>query len=200
MAGRFFRSWKATSAAAKTKPGKLNYSSGGNGTNLHIAAELFMMMAGVSMVHVPYKGGAPALIDLVGGQIDLMFETVPTAMQYVKNGKLKGLAVTTLQRSGMMPAVPTISEAGLKGYEVILWHGLIAPKGLPKPILDRMHAEGKLCQIDANTGIVHQTAPLGGRLVSHNGHSRRMDLSAWRPKPWWRCGPGSRLVVRASKQ
>ena len=128
-------------ALIKARPAKLTFGSSGVGTSQHIAAELFMMTAGVSMVHVPYKGGAPALIDLVGGQIDLMFETVPTAMQYVKNGKLKGLAVTTLARSGMLPAVPTIAEAGLKGYGFRGWIGLAAPAATPREIINRLNRE-----------------------------------------------------------
>jgi tripartite-type tricarboxylate transporter receptor subunit TctC len=128
-------------ALAKSRPGKLTFGTSGVGTSQHIAAELFMAMTGVNMVHIPYKGGAPALIDTVGGQVDLMFETAPTAIPHVKSGKLKALAVTTLQRSGMLPDVPTLSEAGLKGYEFRGWIGLVAPAATPKDVVARLHAE-----------------------------------------------------------
>lgn len=128
-------------ALAKARPGALTFGSSGVGASQHMAAEMFMAMTGVNMVHVPYKGGAPALIDLVGGQIDVMFETAPTAIPYVKSGKLKGLAVTTMQRSGMLPDVPTLNEAGLKGFEFRGWIGLLAPAAVPKDIVTRLNAE-----------------------------------------------------------
>jgi len=126
-------------ALAKSRPGKLTYGSSGVGASQHMAAELFIAMTGVDMVHVPYKGGAPATLDLVGGQIDLMFETTPSAGPYVKQGRLKALGVTTLQRSGMLPDVPTLSEAGLKGYEFRGWIGLVAPAAIPKNIVTKLH-------------------------------------------------------------
>lgn len=128
-------------ALAKSRPGNLNFGSGGVGASQHICAELFMMMTGVKMVHVVYKGGGPAMIELVGGQIDLMFETAPSAIPYAKSGKLKALGVTTLQRSGMLPNVPTMDEAGVKGYEFLSWMGLVAPAGVPKEIIERLNAE-----------------------------------------------------------
>lgn len=128
-------------ALAKARPGAMTFGSSGVGASQHMAAEMFMSMTGVNMVHVPYKGGAPALIDLVGGQIDVMFETAPTAIPYVKSGKLKGLAVTTMQRSGMLPNVPTLNEAGLKGFEFRGWIGLLAPAAVPKDIVTRLNAE-----------------------------------------------------------
>ena len=128
-------------ALAKARPGKLTYATSGVGSSQHIAAELFMMMTGVSMVHVPYKGGAPALIDVVGGQVDLMFETAPSAMQYVKNGRVRSLGVTTLRRNGMLQDVPTLSEAGLNGYEFRGWIGLVAPAAVPRDIITRLNSE-----------------------------------------------------------
>jgi tripartite-type tricarboxylate transporter receptor subunit TctC len=128
-------------ALVRSRPGKLTFASSGMATSQHIAAELFMLMTGVNMVHIPYKGGAPALIDTVGGQVDLMFETAPTAIPFVKSGKLKALGVTTLKRSGMLPDVPTLNEAGVKGYEFRGWIGLVAPAATPKDVTAKLHAE-----------------------------------------------------------
>ena len=124
---------------AKSKPGKLTFGSSGVGASQHMAAELFMMMTGVNMKHVPYKGGGPAMVDLIGGHIDLMLETAPSAIPFVNSGKVKALAVTTLQRSGRLPNVPTLDEAGLKGYEFRGWIGLVAPAGVPKEIIAKLH-------------------------------------------------------------
>lgn len=124
---------------AKSKPGKLTFGSSGVGASQHMAAELFMMMTGVNMKHVPYKGGGPAMVDLIGGHIDLMLETAPSAIPFVHSGKVKALAVTTLQRSGRLPNVPTLDEAGLKGYEFRGWIGLVAPAGVPKEIIAKLH-------------------------------------------------------------
>jgi tripartite-type tricarboxylate transporter receptor subunit TctC len=128
-------------ALAKSRPSVLNYGSSGIGNSQHMAAELFNYYAGVKLVHVPYKGGAPALIDLVGGQIDLMFETMPTAMPYARNGKLRALGVTIAQRSQAYPDIPTIREAGLAQYEYRGWIGLLAPAGTPQDILARLNSE-----------------------------------------------------------
>lgn len=130
-------------ALAKSKPGKLTFGSAGIGAAQQIAAEVFMMKTGTSMLHVPYKGGAPALADLVGGQIDLMFETSPTAVPFVKSGKLVALAVTTASRISTLPQLPTISEAGVAGYEAYTWLGMVAPAGTPPEIVSRLNAEVK---------------------------------------------------------
>ena len=126
---------------AKSRPAILNYGSSGLGSSQHMAAELFSHYAGAKMIHVPYKGGAPALIDLVGGQIDLMFETIPTAMPYAKSGKLRALGITTAQRSQAFPELPTIREAGVGQYEYRGWIGLLAPAGTPAEIVSRLNAE-----------------------------------------------------------
>jgi len=128
-------------ALAKSRPGKVTVGSAGIGTGQDIAAQQFTMMTGASLLHVPYKGGAPALSDLLGGQIDGMFETAPTALPYVKQGKLRALAITSAKRSSLLPDVPTVSEAGVPGYESVTWIGLVAPAGTPKPIIDRLNAE-----------------------------------------------------------
>jgi tripartite-type tricarboxylate transporter receptor subunit TctC len=128
-------------ALAKSRPAVLNYGSSGTGSSQHMAAELFSYYAGVKLVHVPYKGGAPALIDLVGGQIDLMFETIPTAMPYAKSGKLRALGITTATRSLAYPEMPTIRESGLRDYEYRGWIGLLAPARTAPDIVARMNAE-----------------------------------------------------------
>ena len=125
-------------ALAKSKPGELNFASSGNGQSTHLSAELFAAMAGVKMNHIPYKGSAPALTDTMGGQTQLMFDTMLSAMPHVKAGKLKALAVTSAVRSPVAPDVPTVAESGLPGYEAIAWNGLLAPAGTPQPVIDQL--------------------------------------------------------------
>jgi tripartite-type tricarboxylate transporter receptor subunit TctC len=127
---------------AKSKPGKLNMGSSGNGTSIHLAGELFKSQTGVFMTHIPYRGSGPALLDLVSGQVDVMFDNLPSAMQLIKSGKLKALAVTSATRSGALPEVPTIEEAaGLKGFEATSWFGLLAPAGTPADVVNRIQQE-----------------------------------------------------------
>lgn len=127
---------------AKASPGKLNMSSSGNGTSIHLAGELFKSQAGVFMVHFPYRGSAPALLDLIGGNMDVMFDNLPSSMQHIKAGKLKALAVTSTQRSAALPDVPTIEEAaGFKGFDATSWFGLLAPAGTPPDIVNRIQQE-----------------------------------------------------------
>jgi len=128
-------------ALAKAQPGKITMGSAGIGTGQDIAAKQFEMATGVKVLHVPYKGGAPALNDLVGGQIQSMFETSPTALQYVTGNKLRGLAITSEKRSPLLPNLPTVAEAGVPGYESVTWIGLVAPAGTPKAIVDRLNAD-----------------------------------------------------------
>lgn len=130
-------------ALAKSKNGGLNFGSSGNGQSTHLSAELFSAMAGVKMSHVPYKGSAPALTDVMAGQTDLMFDTMLSAMPHVKGGKLKALAVTSSQRSPVAPNIPTVAESGLPGYEAIAWNGILAPAGTPKEVIARLNAELK---------------------------------------------------------
>jgi tripartite-type tricarboxylate transporter receptor subunit TctC len=123
---------------AKANPGKLNFGSSGNGTSLHIAGELFNKLAGVNMTHVPYRGGALALNDLLGGQIQVMFEPVVEVIQQVRAEKVKALGVTTVKRSSLLPDVPTIGET-LPGYEITGWNGLLAPAATPPDIITRLN-------------------------------------------------------------
>jgi tripartite-type tricarboxylate transporter receptor subunit TctC len=128
-------------ALAKSRSGQLSYASAGVGGTGHVAAELFNRMAGVKMLHIPYKGNAQALVDLLGGQVDLMFDQVSTSVSHVRAGKLRALGVTSKTRSSLFPDVPTIDEAGLKGYEDVTWNGVMAPAGTPAPIVQRLYAE-----------------------------------------------------------
>lgn len=126
-------------ALAKAKP--LNYGSSGVGGTGHLAGELFNTMAGVKMTHVPYKGGGPAMIDLVGGQVQLVFATAASAVPQIKGGRIKGIAVTTAKRSALMPDLPTISEAGLPGFDANNWYGVLAPAKTPRAIINRLNSE-----------------------------------------------------------
>jgi tripartite-type tricarboxylate transporter receptor subunit TctC len=128
-------------ALAKAQPGKLNYGSAGAGTAHHLIGEMFKLRAGVDMVHIPYKGSAPAVADLVGGQVQLMFDTVTAGLPQVKAGKTRALAVTTAKRSSAMPDVPTLSETILPGFDVGTWFGILAPAGTPPAIVEKLHAE-----------------------------------------------------------
>ena len=126
-------------AQAKAKPGKINYASSGPGTPYHMAGELFKSMAGISLVHIPYRGSSGARTDLMGGQVELMFDAVTTMAEQVKAGKVKAIATTGKVRSAVLPDIPTMNEAGLPGYEATIWLGLMAPKGTPKAIVDKLN-------------------------------------------------------------
>ncbi|MCX7136908.1 MAG: tripartite tricarboxylate transporter substrate binding protein [Proteobacteria bacterium] len=128
-------------ALAKAKPGQLTFASSGAGSITQLATELFADMAGIKMIHIPYKGTGPALTDTMAGQVQILFGSVGVTMPQLSSGRLRAIAVTTAKRIAAAPTVPTIMESGLKDYEVILWHGLIAPKALPRPILDRVNGE-----------------------------------------------------------
>lgn len=126
---------------ARAQPGKLSYASSGSGTSIHLSAELFKTLAKVDILHVPYKGSSPAVTDLIGGQVQMMFDNMPSSLPHVKAGKLRALAVTSGQRSPSAPNVPTMIEAGVAGFDVVSWFGLVAPKGTPKDIIARVNAE-----------------------------------------------------------
>ena len=143
---------------ARANPGKLNMASSGNGTSIHLSGELFKSMTGTYMLHFPYRGSGPALLDLIGGTMDLMFDNLPSALPQIRAGKLKALAVTTATRSAAVPELPTIAEAGpLKGFEASSWFGLLAPAGTPADIVNRIQQE---------TTKALQSAALKERLLS----------------------------------
>jgi tripartite-type tricarboxylate transporter receptor subunit TctC len=135
------KSVKELIALAKSQPGRLNYGSSTIGGSNHLAGELFNAMAGVKMVHIPYKGNAPALVDLVGGHIDLIFNGVTSALPLIKGGKLRALAVTSMQRSSAMPDLATLDEDGLKGFEAVAWNGLSAPSKTPHEIIAKINTD-----------------------------------------------------------
>jgi tripartite-type tricarboxylate transporter receptor subunit TctC len=128
-------------SAAKAKPGGMSYASSGPGTPYHMAGELFKAMAGVAIVHIPYKGSAGARTDVLGGQLEMMFDAIPTMTEHIKSGKVKALATTGKLRSTTLPDVPTVAEAGVPGYEATIWLGLMAPKGTPAAVVNRLNAE-----------------------------------------------------------
>ena len=126
---------------AKADPGKLNYASTGIGSSNHLSMEKLKQMAGIDITHVPYKGSAPAVTDLMGGQVGVMFDNIPNVMQHIKAGKLKALAVTSAKPSPHAPGVPTVAEAGVPGYQVDVWFGIMAPAGTPQPIIDKLNKQ-----------------------------------------------------------
>jgi tripartite-type tricarboxylate transporter receptor subunit TctC len=128
-------------ALAKAHPGALNFASGSTGSAGHLAGELFKSMAGVEMTHVPYKGAAPAVVDLIGGHVSLMFDNLSSALPNIKSARVRALAVTTLKRSPLVPQLPTISESGLKGFDISTWFGIFAPAGTPPDVVAKLNAE-----------------------------------------------------------
>jgi tripartite-type tricarboxylate transporter receptor subunit TctC len=128
-------------ALAKAKPGQINYASGGNGTGTHLSGKLFRLMAHISIVHVPYRGASVGLTDVISGQVQMMFIGVPAALEQVRGGQLKALAVTTTRRSPVLPEVPTVAESGLPGCEVAPWWGVLAPAATPRAVISKLHAD-----------------------------------------------------------
>jgi tripartite-type tricarboxylate transporter receptor subunit TctC len=146
-------------AAAKARPGAMSYASSGPGTPYHMAGELFKALAGVYIVHIPYKGSAGARTDVLGGQLEMMFDAIPTMTEHIKAGKVKALATTGRTRSAVLPDVPTMAEAGVTGYEATLWLGLMAPKGTPAAVVNKLNAE--LAKITANPEVRRAWAAQG---------------------------------------
>src|SRR6202167_5626072 len=128
-------------ALAKAKPGEINYASAGNGTGQHLSMELFKLMTGINLAHVPYRGASPAYSDVISGQVPVFFDNLASALGQIKGGTVRPLAVTGKERSPLLPDVPTVEEAGVPGYVYYTWFGLWAPKGTPQPIVDKLHAE-----------------------------------------------------------
>ena len=132
---------KEVIALAKAQPGKIPYASSGNGTSIHMSGAMFTQLTGIDMIHIPYKGSAPAVIDLLAGQVQMMFDNIPSALPYIKSGKLRGIATTGARRDPALPDLPTIAEAGVPGYESGVWFGLMVPAGTPKDIIAKLNAE-----------------------------------------------------------
>lgn len=136
-----FRTLKDLVTAAKAQPGRLNYASAGAGTSLHLAMEYFKAVTGTSITHIPYRGSSPMVTDLLGGQIDVMFDNFPNAQPHVKAGKMRALAITSVRRNPALPDVPTVAEQGYPGFEVSPWYGFMAPAGTPRFILEKLNTE-----------------------------------------------------------
>lgn len=172
---------KEFTALARSRPGQLTYSSSGAGSAAHLAGELFASLTGTKMVHVPYKGGGPSMIALVAGEVSVCFATMPSAVGYVRAGRLRGIAVTTDRRSPAMPDLPTIAETGVKGYEAGSWYGLSAPAGTPKPIIDRLH--GVTLKVMALPDIQERLAKSGFEVVTSTpeefGAFTRSEIQKW---------------------
>jgi tripartite-type tricarboxylate transporter receptor subunit TctC len=168
-------------AYAKANPGKLNFASSGSGTSIHLSGELFKTMTGVSMQHVPYKGSAPALQDLMGGQVQLMFDNLPSSLPFIKSGKLRAIAVTTTSRAAALPDVPTIAESGYPGFEASSWFGLLAPKGTPEAIIARLNAEGNrwLASPDAKEKLLAQGAIAAGGSPADFAKHIAVETAKW---------------------
>ncbi len=150
-------------AYAKAHPGDVTYGSPGSGASPHVSGALFQSMTGAELTHIPYKGSAPAVSDLLGNQIAVMFDNMPSAIQHVRSGKLRPIAVTTAKRSPELPDVPTIAEAGVPGYEATSWFGLWAPANTPAPVLDKLYAS--LAKVLKDPAVVKKIADQGGDVV-----------------------------------
>ena len=168
-------------AAAKAAPGSINFGSAGNGTPGHLTGEMFAKAAGIELKHVPYKGSAPALTDLLGGQIPLMFDPVQSVLQHVRAGKLRALAVSSTARSPVLQAVPTLDEAGLKGFEATAWWALYGPAGLPSAAAARLVAEARrIVQAEAFRGrLLEIGVQPGGAAAQVQADFQRAELAKW---------------------
>src|SRR5712691_7683316 len=147
-------------ALAKAKPGKINFASSGSGTSIHMSAEMFKMLTGVNIVHIPYKGSGPALADMLGGQVDVMFDNLTSSIGHIRSGKLRALAITSATRYPELPELPTMQEAGVPGYEASAWFGIVVPKGTPRNIIMRINGEVNkaLAQPDTKEKLLQQGA------------------------------------------
>jgi tripartite-type tricarboxylate transporter receptor subunit TctC len=175
------KSVKDLIALAKTRPGQLNFASSGSGGTLHLSGELFKSLAHVDMTHVPYKGGAPAITDVVTGQVELMFSPIAIAMPHVKTGKLRALAVTSSKRWPTLPDLPTVAEAGVSGYEATGWYGVVAPARTPRPIVMRLNQE--IVKALGSTDVRQQFAsfdlePIGSSPEQMTNHVKA-ELMKW---------------------
>ena len=176
------KSMKDMIALAKAKPNGMSFASSGQGSIAHLATELFLYTAGIKAVHIPYKGTGPAITDTISGQTQFLFGSIAVVMPVVKQGRLRGVAVTTAKRLAALPDVPTLAESGVKGYDVVLWHGLVGPKGLPRPIVERVNNElnKALKAKDMEDKLaVDGVSPAGGTPEQFAATIKR-DIDIWR--------------------
>jgi tripartite-type tricarboxylate transporter receptor subunit TctC len=166
---------------AKDKPGSVNFASSGSGTSIHLSGELFKTMAGVDMTHVPYKGSSPALTDLMGGQVQVMFDNLPSSLALIKSGKLRAIAVTSMTRAPALPNVPTLNESGLPGFEASSWFGVLAPAGTPAPVIAKINAEVNkwLQSSDAREKLLAQGAEAAGGSPEQFAAFIRSESDKW---------------------
>ncbi len=166
---------------AKAKPGAINFASSGSGTSIHLSGELFKTMSHVDMTHVPYKGSSPALTDLMGGQVQVMFDNLPSSLALIKAGKLRAVAVTSLKRAPALPDVPTISESGLPGFEASSWFGILGPAGTPPPVVARINSEVNkwLQSPEAREQLLAQGAEAAGGTPENFASHIRAETDKW---------------------
>lgn len=168
-------------AYAKSRPGKLAYASGGNGTSQHLTVELMKSMTGLYIVHIPYRGAGPAMTDLLGGQVQLMFDNLPTALPHAKSGKLRTLAVSTQSRSPLAPELPTMAESGLTGFDLVTWFAFFAPAATPKPVVDKIAADMRrvLAMPDVRERLASAGVDVRGSTPEELASFHRAELAKW---------------------
>jgi tripartite-type tricarboxylate transporter receptor subunit TctC len=168
-------------ALAKAKPGTLSYASTGNGSSNHISMELFKSLAGVDIVHIPYKGSAPAVTDLLGGQVMVMFDNVPNVLPQVKAGRLRALAASGTKRTTLAPDIPTMAEAGVPGYELMVWFGVVAPAGTPREVVQKLNAEVTkiLAMPDVRERFLAQGVEPVGSTPEEFGEHIKAQMAKW---------------------
>ncbi|MFJ5487524.1 Bug family tripartite tricarboxylate transporter substrate binding protein [Hansschlegelia beijingensis] len=167
----------------KKEPGKYAYASSGNGTPLHLSGELFKKIGGVDMIHIPYKGAGPALVDVIAGQVPIMFDNLPSSTEHIKSGRLRALGVTTATRAPSFPDVPTIAEGGLTGYDTYTWNALFAPAGTPKEVIDALNAAANQAVADptVKAKLADFSATVVGSTPEALGEHVQKELAKWAP-------------------
>jgi len=174
---------KEVIAMAKAEPGKIPYASSGNGTSIHMSGAMFTQMTGIEMIHIPYKGSGPAVTDLLGGTVSMMFDNIPSALPHIKSGKLKALATTGAKRDPALPDLPTIAEAGVPGYESGVWFGLMVPAGTPKDVIARLNAEA--VKGARSPEFVKRMTDLGYNIIPGSADSMaemiKVEIGRWTP-------------------
>ena len=176
-----FKSVQELVAYAKSRPGKLNFASAGAGTSTHLAGELFKSVANIDVVHVPYKGGAAAVTDVIGGQVAYYFGTLPSSLPLAKAGKLRALGVTSLKRSPAAPEVPTIAESGYPGFEMAAWYGFLVPTGTPRDVIVKLNSATRAALVmpDVRERLVHEGSEPMGSTPAEFGTYIKAEIAKW---------------------
>ena len=175
------QSVKELIALAKTKPGGITYASGGNGSSTHLAGEQFRQMAGITMTHIPYKGAGPAFVDLIAGQVTMYFSSIPPALPHIKSGRVRALAVSSEQKTQLLPELPTIAESGVPGYESAASYGLVAPTRTPAAIVNKLNTETAkiLKDADVRSRFVSQGLDIAGGTAQEFNRYMRVEIGKW---------------------